>query len=533
MRLILATILFVSYTILSFDLYAAPLFPLEITNIKQAGTGNPAIPSTNRIFRAHPGVEYNIKVGAVGGVYPYIYALNNAPSGMSINATTGVLVWDNPQSDAPDIVVTVTDTEATSVNATWSIDVTTDGFVFVDASHTGAETGAISAPYSSLGAMLTATFDNGSSDKIVYFRGGEYPLVEHHNTSAGGLNLEKNPTKWIGYPGEDVIFQGGNATRVILQNGANCYMDSLRFDDMVNYVFAVFGDKSYMTFRRIFVDGLSPSDDVNNNYGFVHTSSAGISCYDLISENNVRDFHHVSGIGSLYKHNRLLIEYNNIYDQSASISPKGISATLGIAVKATSDYTTVRNNSVILTNGMPFGSSINSLIGIKYIDVCFNYFKNVNGSEGAYMANPNPTNLTTGDISSHWMFRRNTVVGNTAKFRFNPCESNTPMEHSSNVFQVATNTIKSVVCDGITYANNIEGTGGIVDENGMLTPAYAAYVGSVGWQIDENWTPTLPPDGDPEGPTLDPDPTTPTTSGPILRTGQHLLRVGDSVLRVQ
>lgn len=43
----------------------------------------------------------------------------------------------------------------------------------------------------------------------------------------------------------------------------------------------------------------------------------------------------------------------------------------------------------------------------------------------------------------------------------------------------------------------------------------------------------VPPDGEPL-PDPDPeDPETPTTSGPILRTGSSLLRVGDGVLRVQ
>lgn len=64
-------------------------FPLEITNIKPAGTGDPPIPATNRIFRAYPGIEYNIRAAVIGGVYPYYHELSGAPGRMTIDSFTG------------------------------------------------------------------------------------------------------------------------------------------------------------------------------------------------------------------------------------------------------------------------------------------------------------------------------------------------------------------------------------------------------------------------------------------------------------
>ena len=51
-------------------------YPLAIINIRPAGTGDPAIGENNRIFRAYPGIEYNIRVGVIGGEYPYVFKLN-------------------------------------------------------------------------------------------------------------------------------------------------------------------------------------------------------------------------------------------------------------------------------------------------------------------------------------------------------------------------------------------------------------------------------------------------------------------------
>ena len=58
-------------------------YPLELTNI------GPSLASNNRIYRAYPGLEYNIRAAVIGGDYPYSFTLSNAPAGMTINAQTG------------------------------------------------------------------------------------------------------------------------------------------------------------------------------------------------------------------------------------------------------------------------------------------------------------------------------------------------------------------------------------------------------------------------------------------------------------
>ena len=45
--------------------------------------------TTNRFYKAYPGLEYNVRMAVIGGAYPYIYSLTTAPNGMTITPTPG------------------------------------------------------------------------------------------------------------------------------------------------------------------------------------------------------------------------------------------------------------------------------------------------------------------------------------------------------------------------------------------------------------------------------------------------------------
>src|SRR5688572_3861262 len=85
-------------------------YPLELVSPRAVNTspaaGYPAINSENRIFRAYPGMVYNIRAAVIGGAWPYTFTLSNAPAGMTIDSRTGTINWPNPQANAsPTITV--------------------------------------------------------------------------------------------------------------------------------------------------------------------------------------------------------------------------------------------------------------------------------------------------------------------------------------------------------------------------------------------------------------------------------------------
>ena len=68
--------------------------------------------TTNRFYKQYPAIEYNVRLGVIGGVYDsYVYSLPTSPSGMTIDANTGEITWANPvEAGSPhNITARVTD----------------------------------------------------------------------------------------------------------------------------------------------------------------------------------------------------------------------------------------------------------------------------------------------------------------------------------------------------------------------------------------------------------------------------------------
>ncbi|MBA2882900.1 hypothetical protein HNR65_003255 [Desulfosalsimonas propionicica] len=470
-------------------------FPLEITNIKPAGTGEPAIPETNRIFRAYPGIEYNIRAAAIGGVYPYTYELSNKPVGMSIDENTGEITWDNPQSDAGPITLSVTDSEGSTVTADWSIEVTTKGFLFVDNSAAANGDGSLNNPYNSMTNFLTDTLDTGQQSDIVYFRAGTYEMVDHNSSSDHILRIDDNPTNWLNYPGEDVVLQGSdNAGKAYRINpmGETIYFDGIIIKNTIGYAFTLYGAPNYYTIRRCVFDGLVPPDSTNRNYGFIFTSAGGATYYNVIQDNEFKNWYGAAAIGSLYQDKKLLIENNYIHTPKSKPAdgPSGIGVTMAFALKSRLDYLTVRGNDVQMgdeSSGI-FDSSVNNFFNVEYMDLCFNYFN-------CDPAGNNRTDLMLNSQSSshgpniyHNVYR-NTVRGHGALFRFSPCDQG-PFTLTNNVFIFEKNELER---DCVTYDSNLEGTDAdnIIDSDGQLTEEYSEYVGTRGHQIQGQETATL------------------------------------------
>jgi hypothetical protein len=472
-------------------------FPLEIINIKPAETGDPAIPSTNRIFRAYPGIEYNIRAAVIGGVYPYTHSLSNAPSGMTINSRTGEIIWPNPQTDATNIQLSVKDSENTTVSTTWSITVSTNGFLFVDGAYSGFETGSITQPYSSLLNLL-----NNESDitKIVYLRTGVYLMPHYTATYANGLRLVNSPRAWIAYPEESVTMQGGDgageAHRIlILSSTGSFYFDSIIFKDFNGYGLYVSNPQHYRTIRRCVFNGIVAPDDVNNNYGFLFTTEpwpdTNYSFYMVIQDNEFTAWNPVysnaviSAIGSLYSDKKYLIENNYIH------SPAGNSGTpLGISPKAGQQQYTIRGNKIVMSRGVPL-STWNSYFHTSYGEVYYNLFDNRGSS--SHLHHWNWAGHTEAGTQKSLYYYRNTAIGNTLSYRFyggTYWHLAGPYFINNNVFISSDNQLNKPD-ENVIYMNNLEdvSVGTIVDSEGELYSSHQQYIGTHGWQFSDGSTP--------------------------------------------
>jgi hypothetical protein len=406
-------------------------FPLEIINIKPAGTGTPAIPATNRIFRAYPGIEYNIRAAVIGGTYPYTYSLSNAPEGMTINSRTGEIIWPNPQSDASDIQLSVKDSENTTVSTTWSITVSINGFLFVDAAYSGVETGSITQPFSSIENMINKT-NSGDSQDIVYFRGGNYILIEHNNhfratgdvTGKYGFNLSYGsgdnlkPHKWIGYPGEIVNIDGDGRYIEI----GSIYFDNLNLSNFSDWGLIVISQNHYNVVRRCNWSTLYQVRDTNSNQGFYFHMETNATYYHVFQDNTFRDYNGAQAIGSLYRTHKMLIENNYMSDGGYSVY-HGFAQ--GVGAKYNTDYLTIRGNKIIMPASIP----LDIYKGSDNVDICFNFLKQTSGGRPLYFS---ANNTFPGTVNVY----RNTIVGGNINIRENPCGSTLhgPYNFYKNIF---------------------------------------------------------------------------------------------------
>lgn len=484
-------------------------YSLEIILPKAAGTGNPAIPATNRIFRAYPGIEYNIRAAVIGGTYPYSLSLSGAPPGMTINSSTGEISWPNPQADSGVITLSVTDSENAVVQSTWAITVAPAGFTFVDANYSGSvESGTISQPYKSISSFLN-NIPSANYENIVYFRGGNYVLPVFHPDYYLGLGTNiaspaaMRPYKWLAYPGETVNINGNDG--YIEAN--NVYFDGLNFTNFSEYGIRAVSGANYNTLRRSDFSNLVPTRTSNGNQGFYFSIAAGTGNYHIFQDNKFHDFSGAAAIGSLYSINKILIENNNFYDFKG---PGITSINAVIAYKSRLNNGTVRRNIFNISNsGRPLGTTMNSpFFESDDTEINFNLFMLPEESGIAAEFNDrgplNPQGTT--------YFYRNTMVGN---FVFKNVDglncaaagpyylsnnviinSNTPVGGYAKVNHLSYHYTSSNNPDQCINKNgNLLGlpSDNIVDANGNLTPAYSSYLGTTGWQIAQATSDTTAP----------------------------------------
>lgn len=462
----------------------AAFYPLEITNIKPAGTGDPAIPSTNRIFKAYPGIEYNIRAAVRGGVYPYTFSLSNAPSGMSIDSFTGEITWTNPQSDSGTITLSVTDSENTTVTADWSITVTTAGFLFIDSSHTGTESGTLSEPYSSMQSFVDNTTD-ADWEKIVYFRGGDYELPTYN--AGGNFNSwdvgERRSLNWIGYPGEDVFVDCGyNGIR----SSHTFHFDNINFGRIRKYFMQTQGEEDYMTIRRCQFWDFMTNDDNDRNYGGLYTAREETYPGEyLVIQDNV--YSHwksnsvMSAIGSLYNQENAIIENNYFFEPIGSYY-----YNLGISPKSQCYGLTIRGNKVVMGNGTPVGNN-NSYFSDTDSEICFNVFHKTNTSGTLHRWND--SGHVDDSPQRELYYHRNTSIGPETYLQTDvgSWDIAGPFNFSDNVLLITTNDMY-VDDPNVIWTNNLEDTQAnwdtVVDSDYKLLAAYDEHRYDKGWEID-------------------------------------------------
>jgi hypothetical protein len=452
-------------------------YPLEIIQPR------PNLNTLNRYYKAYPGIEYNVKVGVFGGLFPFVYSLTTAPSGMVINADTGVISWSNPTTSGSPHTVTarVVDSESTATTVTWTVTVTTTGFYFLDATNgNDSNAGTLSAPWKTIGGMYkNSKADNSYSGGFLYFRAGTYQTkgtnMVFEDSSRLPLVGGAKPLVWMGYPGETATIDTQSAYVVAYSGTSNFYFDNLRIINMrpingceTNHGLSVESGSDNHVFRRLYFYNQAQGGGGCNDSSIMITNGGTKSNYMLFSENTTDTGRSAYWLLAYYT-NKVVVEYTKIKNWSAGshiIGPKMNNTNWSIRSNTAIDnvtdvdgviwidtYATTNNFDISFNNIKCTGVALS--MGLENTN-----YRPVYSYRNTYQGSIEVMNYSSGTIS----FVRDIIINS----------NNPKISYSGGASPTQTNLLTGVA------SNNI------VDANGNLTPAYSASVGTHGYQISNS-----------------------------------------------
>jgi hypothetical protein len=184
---------------------------------------------------AHPGMQYAVPIAVLGGSYPHYYEIVAVDGPASLASATiggqrqygvgvewyetqdwedyGTLRWTPAAGDEGQdfsFTIRVTGQDGLSAEVTFSGQVNSAQFVFVDSNGAPGGDGTVGSPFLDFDDLWTDNTDTRFDGKIIVFREGIYDPGK-----ASVLNLQNNlnlPCVFIGWPGEGkwVMEQGKN-----------------------------------------------------------------------------------------------------------------------------------------------------------------------------------------------------------------------------------------------------------------------------------------------------------------------------------
>lgn len=488
--------------------FAAPGFamtanyPLEIIQPREG------LDTKNRFYKAYPGLEYNVRLAVIGGVYPYRFELVNGPEGMTIDGNRGEITWPKPPASGIPypVSVRVTDTNRSQQNVSWTITVTTSGVRFLDAingsnnaARGGTGTGTISNPWKDMqdfyggptnitdgtAAKANATY----SGEFIYFRQGTY-LANAMAIEAGervSFLGNNKPQVWLAYPGETpVIETAGVAAPLFFGNSGadNIFFSGITFSatggsKKILHIRA--GANNVTLYKNVF-NGNNFTGVTGQNDSLVFIPRSGDSGSRWSIQDNTAGGVLGNGYWLLgYNASRVLIESNWVSNVSGhSIGPKEGTAMWFIRGNRLTDNS---------SHGVNIQYSDTSGIKSGDIEVSYNYIK-MPGHDSVAL-NTNHTSVG----KPIYVFR-NTIIGKASVIKVTAI--NGPFNFSNNIIINDSTTSDKITRTNIDDPSRVISTdnlagnasSGIVDANGNLTSKYLSYLGTHGHQIG---TATGPP----------------------------------------
>jgi hypothetical protein len=457
--------------------------PLEILQPQ------PNLDTKNRYYKAYPGLEYNVRLAVSGGEFPYQFSLTNAPEGLTID-NRGEISWPDPKvSDTPyQVTVSVTDSESILKSISWSITVTTEGFIFVDAingaSIASGGLGTETKPFKTMkdiygGNGIDDRWNITHSGKFIYWKSGIYNLDTYlEGCGGGGCRVPwypGHPLVWLAYPNESPEINAnsvyGDAYLSFYNGISNLYIDGIDFNANSNtrgkLLSIATRDGNTVIRRNTFRGVTNCTSGGNNSLLFFENGSTGP--YTAVQDNIAYDSCGYFLLG--YESPFTLVESNTVTTN----------IPLPISPKHGNENWTIRGN-VIQGNTTSGGIYLQEFGYSSNIEICYNLI-NMSDSNGVALK------FLGSDPGGAIYTYRNTIIGHV---NINSLTSSKgPWYFTKNVIiNNSTSADKLTRKDSVDESrlilkdNLIGGAGeNIVDSNGHLTSSYNNFIGNRGFEI--------------------------------------------------
>jgi len=234
--------------------------------------------------KAYPGIAYETRIGVTGGQFPYKYTLPN-DKGLVVDEDTGEITWvpSVSQQGVNEFSVTITDSKNTTINYGFSINVTTEGFLFVEnIKGIDAGNGSIDSPFKTLGFAVP----NSASNDIIYMRGGKYNESGIRFTGATSTTV-------LAYPGEkpEINLNDGNALNYN-NNSKSGVFKGLKIFNCTPKCIYVERSSDLLIYKNIFDDALDIGNSENPSFIYFagHNSSSARHSAIKILNNKFSNF---------------------------------------------------------------------------------------------------------------------------------------------------------------------------------------------------------------------------------------------------
>lgn len=423
-----------------------------------------SLTTANRYYKQYPGIAYRVPVCVLGGAWPFKYELTSAPSGMAVgsvygDADYGIITWPNPTTSGSPytIDVKVTDQDGSIATVSYTLTVTTSGFIFIDpVNGNNSNAGTLASPKQSMSGLSSSAGD------FIYLRSG--------TTAYGSISANVI----IGYPGETCTLDCTGGGRFIDgTNHALCGLSIIPKDTSSGGQCISYWD-SGATNILIFENTIAEPTGTE--------VSGSNSCLWMSTNNNPNYTQYVAFVGNTFQGSGFADFFLAYYTKYVLIENNSISNNSynSFYAKLENKYWSIRRN-VGMTGNSRELFEVSDYAAADSFELCWNKYNSSGDCTAYWMGN--------GAGATNIWYSRNTWIGNRHYSHISPIN---PLVITNDVFQFSDSSASShgwVLEDGATLTATYSGEECVgrgatfLDSSGNLTGSYLTYKGTRGCEV--------------------------------------------------